>query len=181
VPAHAEAAVQDPEALGMVLAMLVDPAGKPVRGGSLMGQLHVSADEIAVVRQRTSAALLARLSTALLVGSVVAVIVNVLAWKSGAVLWAAVAAQGIYWLVLPARRRALEPEPLSAAGLEEARRARRVVIHVPAREIARIVPPGPPRKGFRAPARFELPGGALEIYLSDEQFRAAAAALGRAG
>ena len=33
--------------------------------------------------------------------------------------------------------------------------------------------------GFRKPARFELPDGALEIYLSEEQFRAASAALGR--
>lgn len=170
-----------PTAIGVVLAMLVDPAGKPVRGGSLMGQLYVSAGRVAVLRQPIAVALLGRASQALLVGSVLAVILNVFAWRSGAVIWAAVAAQGIYWLALPARRRALEPAPLSAAGLEEARRARRVAIDVPAGEILRIVPPEPPRKGFRRPARLELPGGALELWLSEAQFAAAAAALGRAG
>jgi hypothetical protein len=174
-------AVQDPKAIGMVLAMLVDPAGKTVRGSSLMGQLHVSTAAMTVVRQRTSAALLGRASQALLVGSVIAVIVNLFTWKSGAILWAAVAAQGLYWLLLPTRRRSLEPEPLSGAALEEARSAGRVVIHVPAAEIVRVVPPEKPEKGFRKPARFELPAGALEIYLSEEQFRSAAAALGRDG
>lgn len=171
--------MQDPKAIGMVLAMLVDRAGKTVRGSSLMGQLHVSTEAMAVVRQRTSAALLGRASQGLLVGSVIAVIVNLFTWKSGAILWAAVAAQGLYWLLLPTRRRSLEPEPLSAAALEDARKERRVVIDVPAGEILRVVPPQKPEKGFRKPARFELAAGALEIYLSDEQFRAAAAALGR--
>jgi len=173
--------VQEPVALGMVLAMLVDAAGKPVRGGSLKGQLHVSAGEVVVLRQRRSAELLGRITTALLVGSVLAVIVNVFTWKSASVLWAAVAAQGAYWLALPARRRALEPEALGAAGLEEARKAGRVAIQVPAGAILRAVPPEPPRRGFRRPARFELADGALEIYLSEPQFRAAASALGRAG
>jgi hypothetical protein len=174
-------AVQDPKAIGMVLAMLVDPAGKPVRRASLMGQLHVSTEAVAVVRQRTSAAVLGRLSQALLAGSVIAVIANLFTWKSGAVLWAAVAAQGLYWLLLPTRRRSLEPEPLSAAALEEARKAGRVLIHVPAADVLRVVPPQKPEKGFRKPARFELASGALEVYLSEEQFRSAAAALGRDG
>lgn len=171
--------MRDPKALGMVLAMLVDPAGKPVRGGSLMGQLHVSPDGVAVLRQRRADALLGRAAQALLVGSVVAVIVNLFTWRSGAVLWAAVAAQGIYWLSLPRRRRALEPEPLSAAGLEEARRAGRVALQAPASDILRVRPPERPQRGFRRPARVELPAGALEIYLSDDQYRALAAALGR--
>lgn len=171
--------MQDPKAIGMVLAMLVDPAGKTVRDGSLMGQLHVSAEAVSIVRQRTSAALLGRASQALLVGSVIAVIVNLFTWKSSAVIWGAVVAQGLYWLLLPTRRRSLEPQPLSAAALEAARAEGRVVIHVPAGEILRVLPPQKPERGFRKPARLELAAGALEIYLSDEQFRAAAAALGR--
>lgn len=170
--------MQDPKALGMVLAMIVDPAGKPVRDGSAKGQLYVSADEIAVVRPKPVADVVDRVSTALLVGSVLLVLVNLVAWKSGAVIWVALAAQAVYWLALPARRRAMEPQTLTAAGLDAARQARRVAIHVPAKAILRAIPPEPPRKGFRKPARFELPDGALEIYLSEEQFRTAAAALG---
>jgi hypothetical protein len=179
VRVHAEVTVRDPKALGMVLAMLVDPAGKPVRGGSAKGQLYVSPDEIAVLRPKPAADLLDRASTGLLVGSVVAVLVNLFAWKSTAVVWVALAAQAIYWLALPARRRAMDPQPLDAAGLDAARRAGRAAIQVPAKAVLRTVAPEPPRKGFRKPARFELPDGALEIYLSEEQYRAAAAALGR--
>lgn len=169
----------DPSALGMVLAMIVDPSGKPVRDGSAKGQLYVSRDEVAVVRQPASADLLDRASTALLLGSIVAVLVNLAVWKSPMVLWGAVAAQAVYWLALPARRRAMEPRPLDAAGLEAARRAGRVAIQVPARAVLRVLPPEPQRAGLRKPARLELPDGALEIWLSEEQFRAAAAALGR--
>jgi hypothetical protein len=172
-------AVQDPKALGMVLAMLVDPAGKPVRDGSAKGQLYVSPEEVVVVRPRRRDELLGQLGLALLVGSVVAVLVNVFTLKSTMVLWAAVAAQAAYWLMLPTRRRAMETEALSAEQVEAVRRAGRVALHVPARAILRAVPPEPPRRGFRRPARFEIADGALEIYLSDEQFRAAAAALGR--
>jgi hypothetical protein len=171
--------VQEPKALGMVLAMLVDPAGKPVKDGSAKGQLYVSPGEIAVVRPRRRDELLGRLALGLLVGSVLAVLVNVVTWKSSTVLWVAVAAQAAYWLMLPARRRAAETEPLSAEQLEAVRRAGRVVIQVPSGAIRRAVAPEPPRRGFRRPARFELADGALEIYLSDEQFRAAEAALGR--
>jgi hypothetical protein len=163
----------------MVLAMLVDPAGKPVRDGSAKGQLYVSPEEVVVVRPRRRDELLGQLGLALLVGSVVAVLVNVFTLKSTMVLWAAVAAQAAYWLMLPTRRRAMETEALSAEQVEAVRRAGRVALHVPARAILRAVPPEPPRRGFRRPARFEIADGALEIYLSDEQFRAAAAALGR--
>jgi hypothetical protein len=169
----------EPKALGMVLAMLVDPAGKPVREGSTKGQLYVSAAEIAVVRPKPAAELFNRVTTFLLVGSVVAVIANLFTWKSTYVLWGALAAQAIYWMSLPARRKQMEPEALSAEGLEAARRAGRIAIQVPAGAVVRSVPPEPPRAGFRKPARFELPDGALEIYLSEEQFRAASAALGR--
>lgn len=171
--------MQDPKALGMVLAMVVGPAGKPLRGGSAKGQLYVSPDEIVVLRQRTRDELLGRLANGLLLGSIAAVLVNLFTLKSPAVLWAAIAAQGLYWLLLPTRRRAMQTEELSASQVEEARRSGRIAIQIPAKAILRAVPPEPPRKGFRRPARFELPDGALEIYLSEEQFRAAASALGR--
>ncbi len=171
--------MQDPKALGMVLATIVDPAGKPVPGGQAKGQLHVSPDEIAVVRRKPPADLLDRLSIFLLVGSVVAVVVNVFTWKSTVVLWAAVAAQALHWLGLPMRRRAMEPKPMTAAALAGARTGGRVAIQVPAKAILRAVAPEPPRTGFRKPARFELPDGALEIYLSQEQFREVTTALGR--
>ncbi len=171
--------MQEPKALGMVLAMLVDPAGKPVKDGSAKGQLYVSPGEIVVVRPRPRDEVLAKLGIYLLVGSVGAVLVNVFTWKSTAVLWGAVVAQALYWLMLPMRRRAMETEVLSAEQLEAVRRAGRVVIQVPSGAIRRAVAPEPPRRGFRRPARFELADGALEIYLSDEQFRVAEAALGR--
>jgi hypothetical protein len=171
--------VQDPKALGMVLALIVDPAGKPVRGGSAKGQLYVSPEEVVVLRQTPRAELMNRVSTALLVGSIVGVLVNIFTLKSPLVLWAAIAAQGAYWLLMPARRRALETTELSAAEIEEARRAGRVAIQVPGKSILRAVPPESLKSGFRKPARFELPDGALEIYLSEEQFRSATGALGR--
>ncbi|HET8540741.1 MAG TPA: hypothetical protein VFL83_12800 [Anaeromyxobacter sp.] len=171
--------MQEPKALGMVLAMVVDPRGKPVRDGSAKGQLYASADELAVVRPKPAAELFDRIAAGLLVGSALVVVVNLFAWKSQGVIWLALAAQAVYWLSLPVRRRGMEPKPLTAAELDAARGAGRVAIRVPSKAILRAVPPEPPRAGFRKPARFELPDGALEIYLSEDQFRAAAAALGR--
>jgi hypothetical protein len=95
------------------------------------------------------------------------------------VLWVAVGAQALYWLALPRRRRAMEPKDLTAVELDAARKAGRVAIQIPAKAILRAVAPEPPRTGFRKPARFELPDGALEIYLSQEQFQDVTAALGR--
>ncbi len=171
--------MRDPKALGMVLATVVDRAGKPLRDGAAKGQLYVSPDEIAVVRPGATAELMDRASMLLLIGSVVAVVVNLFTWKSNAVLWIAVAAQAAYWLALPRRRRAMEPKDLTAADIEAARKAGRVAIQIPAKAILRAVPPEPPRTGFRKPARFELPDGALEIYLSQDQFQNVTAALGR--
>jgi hypothetical protein len=176
---HLEVTVQDPKALGMVLATVVDAVGKPAHGGAAKGQLYVSPEEIAVVRPSPRAELIDRGSLVLLMGSVVAVVVNVFTWKSTTVLWVAVAAQALYWLLLPRRRRAMEAKELTAAELDAARRAGRVAIQVPAKAILRAVAPEPPRTGFRKPARFELPDGALEIYLSKEQFQDVTAALGR--
>ncbi len=170
--------MQDPKAFGMVLATVVDRAGKPLHGGAAKGQLHVSADEIAVVRRKPPADLLDRLSMVLLFGSVIVVVVNLFTWKSTAVLWGAVAAQAVHWLALPMRRRAMQPQPLTSAQLDDARRAGRVAIQIPAKAILKAIAPEPPRTGFRKPARFELPDGALEIYLSQEQFQEVAAALG---
>jgi hypothetical protein len=171
--------MNEPAALGMVLAMLVDRNGKPVRGGSGKGQLYASTEGLFVLRPSAAQELLHRATTAALLGSVVLVIANLFTWRSTTALWIAVVLQAAYWLSLPARRRSLEPRPLAPAALAEARRAGRALVQVPAQAIVRTVPPEPPRKGFRKPARFELSDGALEVYLSDEQFRAALAALGR--
>ena len=172
--------MQEPKALGMVLAMLVDPAGKPVKDGSAKGQLYVSPGEIVVVRPRPRDEVLAKLGIYLLVGSVGAVLVNVFTWKSTAVLWGAVVAQALYWLMLPMRRRAMETEvALRGASSRRCAAPGGWSSRCPASAIRRAVAPEPPRRGFRRPARFELADGALEIYLSDEQFRVAEAALGR--
>jgi hypothetical protein len=169
----------DPTAVGMVLATLVDRSGKPVRGGAAKGQLYVTSDEIAVVRPPAASEILERAMTVLLLGSIVVVLVNLFVWRSPVVLWAAVAAQAVYWVSLPKRRRELEPRPLDAGGLEAARAAGRVALRIPAREITRGVAPEPPRTGFRKPARFEMTDGALEIYLSPAQYAEVAAAIGR--
>jgi hypothetical protein len=173
--------MNEPAALGMVLAMLVDRSGKPVRGGSGKGQLYASRDGLVVLRPTAAQEIFHRATTVALLGSVALVVANLFTWKSTTALWIAVALQAAYWLTLPARRRSLEPAPLGAAALDEAKRAGRALVQLPAGAIVATVPPEPPRKGFRKPARFELPDGALEVYLSDEQYRAAVAALGRAG
>ncbi|WP_242335130.1 MULTISPECIES: hypothetical protein [Anaeromyxobacter] len=170
--------MEDPKAIGVVLATLVNPAGKPVSGGAARGQLYAGRDELVVVRPAPRAELLQRVTTALLLGSIAAVLVNVFTWRSAAVLWGAVAAQAVYWLTLPARRRALDPEPLDARGLAAARSAGRIAIRVPASAVVRTTAPEPPRSGFRKPARFELTDGALEVYLSPEQHAAIVAAIG---
>jgi hypothetical protein len=162
----------------MVLAMMVDRAGKPV-SGSTKGQLYATRDELVIVRPTAGAELASPLLSILLAGSIVAVLLNLFLWKSPAVLWAAIGAQAVYWLLLPGRRRALEPKPLGAAGLEAARSAGRIAIAVPTRAILRHVPPEPPRSGFRKPARFELAEGALEVYLSQSQWAEVAAVVER--
>jgi hypothetical protein len=171
----------EPVAFGMVLAMLVDRAGKPAGGGATKGQLYATGDGLVVVRPTRRAEALQRAATALLLGSIAAVVVNLFTWKEPAVIWGAIAAQAVYWVSLPVRRRLLEPEPLDTNGLEAARRAGRVAIRVPASAIRRSIAPEPPRSGFRKPARFELDDGALEIYLSAAQFDEIAAVLARAG
>lgn len=160
----------EPKAFGMVLAAIVDPKGKTAKGSSAKGQLYVSTDEIVVLRPTPRQDLLNRIMTALLVGSVVLVVTNLFAWKSMQVIYVALAAQGIYWATLPRRRRAVEPEPLSGDALGAARKEGRAAIYVPAKAVVRTVPPDSSRPGFRTPARFELPDGALEIYLSQTMF-----------
>jgi hypothetical protein len=167
-----------PTAIGTVLAMRVDGAGKPI-GGSTKGQLYADGDELVIVRPSAGAELASVLLSALLAGSIVAVLLNVFLWRSPGVLWAAIAAQGLYWMLLPGRRRALEPRPLDAAGLAEARSAGRIAVAIPARAIVRTVPPEPPRSGFRKPARLELADGALEVYLSQTQWAEVTQAMGR--
>lgn len=165
--------------MGTVLAMLVDRAGKPVRDASVKGQLYASPEGLVVLRPTAREQLLHRLANALLLGSLVAVVVNVVTVRRMAVVWIAVAAQAIYWLTLPTRRRMLDPAPLAAGALEAARRAGRAAISVPAADLTRVEPPEPPRRGFRRPARFVLAEGALEIYLSEQQFEEVRTALGR--
>jgi hypothetical protein len=173
--------MNEPAALGMVLAMLVDRNGKPVRGGSGRGHLYASPDGLVVLRPSAAQEAFHRATTVALLVSVALVVANLFTWKSTTALWIAVALQAAYWLALPARRRSLEPARLAASALEDAKRAGRAIIQLPAGAIVSTAPPEPPRKGFRKPARFEVPDGALEVYLSDEQYRAAVAALGRAG
>ncbi len=175
------AAMNGPTPLGMVLAMLVDAAGKPVRGGSGKGQLYASPEGLVVLKPGPGQELLHRAVTGGLLASVILVLANVFTWKSTSVLWLAVALQAGYWLSLPVRRRSLEPKPLAADALASAARGGRALVQVPAGAIVRSVAPEPPRAGFRQPARFELPDGALEVYLSEEQYRTALAALGRSG
>jgi hypothetical protein len=157
----------------------VDRAGKPVGGGSGKGQLYASRDGLFVLRPPVAQEMVQRVTTAALIGSVALVVANLFIWKTMTALWIAVALQAAYWLALPSRRRAMEPSPLGRDALEAARRAGRALVQVPAGAIVRTVAPEPPRRGFRKPARFELPDGALEIYLSEEQFRSTLAALGR--
>jgi hypothetical protein len=168
-----------PAALGMVLAMLVDPKGKPVRGGSGKGHLYASREWLVVLRPTAGQEIFHRLMTAALLMSVVVVVVNLFTLKDPRALWLGVALQAIYWLTLPARRRAMDPQPLSAEALGAATRGGRAIVQIPTGAIVSTVPPEPPRTGFRKPARFVLPDGALEIFLSEDQFREAIAALGR--
>lgn len=169
-----------PTPLGMVLAMLVDPRGKVVRGGAGKGQLYASRDELVVLKPTAGEEIFHRLMTAALLMSVVVVVANLFTFKQPAALWIGVALQAVYWLSLPRRRRAMEPRPISAGDLDQAKRSGRALVQIPAGAIVSAVAPEPPRTGFRKPARFVLPDGALEIYLSEEQFRAAVGALGRA-
>ena len=171
--------MNDPTALGAVLATLTDRAGKPVAGGSTRGQLYASAAEIAVVRPSARDEWMHRVATGLLLGSIVAVIVNLIEWRSVAVLWIAIGAQAVYWITLPARRRSLEPAPISAAELDAARKGGRVAIVIPASDVVTLTAPEPQRSGFRRPARIELSRGALEMYISPERFEELRAALGR--
>jgi hypothetical protein len=171
--------MNDPTALGAVLATLTDRAGKPVPGGAARGQLYASAGEIAVLRPRPRDEWMHRVATWLLLGSIVAVIVNLIEWRSVAVLWIAIGAQAVYWITLPARRRSLEPAPISAAELDAARSGGRIAIAVPAADVVSLSAPEPQRTGFRRPARIELSGGALEMFMSPERFEELRAALGR--
>jgi hypothetical protein len=169
-----------PTPLGMVLAMLVDPKGKVVRGGAGKGQLYASRDELVVLKPTAAQEIFHRLMNAALLLSVFVVVANLFTLKEPAAIWIGVALQAVYWLTLPRRRRALEPAPISAADLAQAKRAGRALVQIPTGAVVSAVPPEAARGGFRKPARFVLPDGALEVYLSDAQFREALQALGRA-
>ena len=169
-----------PTPLGMVLAMLVDAKGKVVRGGAGKGHLYASRDELVVLKPTAVQEIFHRLMTAALLMSVFIVVANLFTFKEPAAIWIGVALQAVYWLTLPRRRRAMEPAPISTGDLDQAKKAGRALVQIPTGAIVSTVPPEPPRTGLRKPARFVLPDGALEVYLSEEQFRATLAALGRA-
>lgn len=170
----------DPKALGMVLAMLVDPKGKPVRGGSGKGHFYASPDGLFVLRPTFAQDLTHRGALAALLFSVMLVIVNAIVLKTMWALWVAIALQGAYWVTLPRRRRSLEPQPIDGAALDAALKAGRAIVRIPAGAVVNVSPPEPPKRGFRKPARFEVPDGALEVWLSEGQFREAVSAMGRA-
>ncbi len=169
----------EPRPFGTVLAMLVDPAGKPVKDGSLKGQLYVAEGGLSVLRPTAWQDRVHTAANVLVLGSIVAVIANVVTIRRMWVVWAAVAAQAVYWVTLAWRRRMVDPLPLSGPALEAARRDGRVAIRVPAADLVRVEPPEPSRRGFRRPARFVLADGALEIYLTEDVFSEVKAALGR--
>lgn len=169
-----------PTPLGMVLAMLVDPKGKVVRGGAGKGQLYASPDGLVVLKPTAGEEIFHRLMNAALLMSVFIVVANIFTFKEPSAIWIGAALQAVYWLTLPRRRRAMEPAPISAADLEAAKRRGRALVQIPSGAIVSTVAPEPPRTGLRRPARFVLPDGALELYLSEEQFRRTLTALGRA-
>ncbi len=169
----------EPTAIGMVLAMLVNPQGKAVAGGSVRGHLYASADELVVLRPNPRDELRDRATVVLLLASFAVAIANLFLWRRMEVLWGAVAAQIPYWLTRSARKRRLEPMPLDAAALEAAKREGRAGVSIPAGAITALTPPESRPSGFRKPARFVLPDGALEIYLADASFGDVRRALGR--
>src|SRR5512140_1552561 len=100
-----------PKPLGMVLAMLVDPKGKVVRGGAGKGQLYASPDELVVLKPTATEEIFHRLTNGALFMSVFIVVVNLFTFKEPAAIWIGAALQAVYWLTLPKRRRAMEPAP----------------------------------------------------------------------
>ena len=140
-----------PVPLGMVLAMLVDPQGKIVRGGAGKGHLYASGEGLVVLKPTAGQEIFHRLSSGALLMSIAVVVLNLFTLKEPAVLWIGVALQAVYWLTLPARRRAMEPQPLSAEALAAASRAGRALVQIPAGAVVSTVAPEPPRKGFRKP------------------------------
>ena len=62
--------MNEPAALGMVLAMLVDRNGKPVRGGSGKGHLYASSDGLVVLRPSAAQEAFHRGTTVALLASV---------------------------------------------------------------------------------------------------------------
>jgi len=170
----------EPVAIGMVLASLSDREGRAVERSAVKGQLYVSTGEVVVVRPTPAEAWLHRGALLALFGSVALVLANAVAWQRGEVLVVAAGLQVAYWLSLGPRRRAMGPRPLDAAALEAARRAGRAAISIPAGAVKELVPPEPPRAGFRQPARLVLAEGALEIYLDVPSFEQVRRALGRA-
>jgi hypothetical protein len=167
-------------AIGMVLASLSDREGRAIERSAVKGQLYVSADVVLVLRPTPGEAWLHRGALLALFGSVALVLANAVAWQRSEVLMVAAGLQVTYWLSLGPRRRAMAPRPLDAAALEAARREGRAAITIPSAAVKDLVPPEPPRAGFRRPARLVLAEGALELYLDVPSFEQVRRALGRA-
>lgn len=170
----------EPQAIGMVLASLSDREGRVLERSAVKGQLYVSPDEVVVLRPTAAEAWLHRGALGALAASVVLVVANLLTWQRSEVLLAAAGLQVLYWATLGPRRRAMAPRDLSAGELDEARRAGRAAITIPASAVRELQAPEPPRAGFRRPARLVLAEGALEIYLDVPSFEKVRAVLGRA-
>jgi hypothetical protein len=172
--------MSDPKAIGTVMALLVNQAGKEVKGGSTRGQLYVSPESMVIVRSTPWEGALHTLALSMLPASIVIVFANLLLWKNLNVLWIALAMQAAYWVTLPVRRRSLAPRARTAAELDGLRRDGRTIF-VPGESVKSVVAPQAAEHGrLRRPARFELPDGALEIYLTPDAFDEIRAALGRA-
>jgi len=170
----------EPQAIGMVLASLSDREGRVIERSAVKGQLYVSPDEVVVLRPAPGEAWLHRAALGALAASVALVIANVLTWQRTEVLLVAVCLQVFYWATLGPRRRAMVPRALTTGELDQARRAGRAAITIPASAVRELVAPEPPRAGFRKPARLVLSEGALEIFLDVPSFEKVRTVLGRA-
>jgi hypothetical protein len=168
-----------PTSLGTVLAHLVDPGGRTVKGGTLRGQLHASPDGLWLLRPTTFQLVLSRSALTAMALSFTLVAANLLVWRRMEPLWAALALQGLYMVTLPMRRKALEPRPTTAEALAAAAAAGTVALRVPAKDLGELAPPGAGQAGRRTPARLGLPAGALELWLTPADYEALRTALGR--
>jgi hypothetical protein len=159
-----------PVAAGPVLAQLVTPDGRLVPRSTVRGQLHVTDEELVILRPTLGEQLFHRSMIACLVVAWALVAANLVLWKRMEVLWAGVALMGLYTVTLPARRRLVAPRPLDAAALAGLVAAGRAALRVPRARIIGVTAPEAGPRGLRTPARLTLPDGALELWLDAAAF-----------